>query len=214
MRRPTTIAAAMLVPMLFASVALVAGCASSSKPSPPDALHGLVRSPRPDVSSFSLPDVFSGSDAAPFRLVAPSGGLLVVFFGYTGCAQRCAPALTALRSALDDLGGSAKRVAVAMITVDPEADTTEALTRYLTEEVGTPALHALRSTDPVELSRVTEAFAAASRLTPRPDGSYSVSFTGTVYAVDDTGKVVVEWPFGTSGADMHADLARLLRASP
>jgi protein SCO1 len=63
---------------------------------------------------------------------ADDGEVLLVYFGYTSCPDICPTTMADIRLALEachrDL---AERVSVAMVTVDPERDTTEVLTGYL-----------------------------------------------------------------------------------
>ena len=71
--------------------------------------------------------------------------------------------------------------------------------------------HALRTLDTTELHRAETPFAASSAITPKPDGTYTVSHTGATYVVDEAGTVIVEWPFGTAASVMSSDLLYLLR---
>ena len=43
-----------------------------------------------------------------------------------------------------------------------------------------------------------------------PGEAYEVAHTAVTYVVDDTGTVVVEWPFGLDSESMAADLRTLL----
>lgn len=208
MRRLSLIVAAGLL-----IAALAGACSNDRSATPPKpGLYGLVRSPKLVVGSIPSADSAPG----PLPVAARPGGVSLTFFGYTGCGRRCDPSTTALRQALDSLNSSAAdRVDVAMISVDPVADTPEKMTEYLAKQFGAtpiaPArLHALRITDTVEQANAEEAFAAAARLTPGKDNTYTVSFTATIYAVDANGVVQCEWPFGTSGAEIASDLRLLL----
>jgi len=206
MRRLTTIVAAWLL-----VTCLIAGCRDDRAATLPDGtLHGLVRTPRLDVGAVSLPEVSVERPAEAFPMKARPGGVLVVFFGYTGCGRRCDTSNAAVRGALHDLGSESDRVDVAMITVDPAADTPEKLSQYLAAEIGAPRMHALSTDDTVQQASAEAAFAAAARLNPGKDNTYTVSFTGSIYAVDEHGIVQCEWPFGTSATAIGADLRALL----
>ncbi|MEZ5267755.1 MAG: hypothetical protein R2789_04015 [Microthrixaceae bacterium] len=47
-------------------------------------------------------------------------------------------------------------------------------------------------------------------MTTNEEGEIEVSHTGELYAVDDTGTVVMQWPFGTSYESLTRDLRSLL----
>ena len=55
-----------------------------------------------------------------------------------------------------------------------------------------------------------DAFLASSTVEVQEDGTVDVAHTAVLYAVDADGRVVVEWPFGTSATMLAEDLAILL----
>ena len=69
---------------------------------------------------------------------------------------------------------------------------------------------ALRTDDDAALRTVTDAFGADYEVTTDDDGDIEVSHTGELYAVDDAGTVVMQWPFGTSYESLARDLRSLL----
>lgn len=70
--------------------------------------------------------------AGPFTLVdadnksvstaAFAGQWILVYFGYTHCADQCPTALTVMAEALDEIGPAAAHVQPLFVTVDPEHD--------------------------------------------------------------------------------------------
>ena len=48
-------------------------------------------------------------------------------------------------------------------------------------------------------------------MTTNDDGEVEVVHTGFVYVVDDTGRLVLTWPFGTTSDDMANDLETPVR---
>jgi cytochrome oxidase Cu insertion factor (SCO1/SenC/PrrC family) len=50
------------------------------------------------------------------------GKFLLVYFGYTHCADQCPTALSSIVEALDEIGPAAKAVQPIFVTVDPERD--------------------------------------------------------------------------------------------
>lgn len=59
------------------------------------------------------------------------GRFMLVFFGYAQCESLCPVGLKRMTEAVDLLGASAARVQPILITVDPDADTPEALARHV-----------------------------------------------------------------------------------
>lgn len=191
----------------------VAGCGngetdrgSGERPNQPT---GIELTPHPDVSAVSLPDASNGGE--PFTMVAPSNGILLVYFGYTACPDVCPTTLSDVRTAVRKLGPDADRVELAMVTIDPSRDTADILSRYVQGFV--PGAHALRTDDPAALTAATEPFGARYDVQVQPDGTEEVSHTGFVYAIDPAGKVRLQWSFGTPAKDYAHDLKLLLGSS-
>ena len=171
-------------------------------------VQGLQRTPPLDVSSVTLPEVHAGAPDQPFTTKADPGKLLFVYFGYTHCPDLCPTTMADLRKALKQLGPDASRIQTAFVTVDPQRDTADVLPGYITSFVADA--HALRTDDFAALKAAEDKFAASSSLTPNGDGTYEVSHTASSSIVDQNGKIVAEWPFGTSPEVMASDLRLLL----
>jgi protein SCO1/2 len=181
--------------------ALLTACGSGSAE-----LAGYVREPLPDVGSVVLPDV--SRDGEPFPMRADPGEVLIIYFGYTSCPDICPASMADVRTALGDLGDLADRVAVAMVTVDPDRDTPGVLTGYVQSFV--PGSHALRSEEDPPLRMAADLFGASYDVTVADDGTVEVGHTASLYAVDDQGMLRVTWPFGTPADDLASDLRILL----
>jgi protein SCO1/2 len=190
--------------LAFAAVVAVGtpGCGQDARQ-----LAGIVRDPAPTVDVARVPDAARGG--APTALRAASGGLLLVYFGYTLCPDVCPTTMSDIRLALAELDPDARRrVRVGVVTIDPERDTGRVLRRYVRSFVANGS--ALRTDDPKLLARVARAFGAGYGIEKRPDGTVEVSHTAFTYVVDDRGRLVLQWPFGTPWEDMHDDLEALL----
>ncbi|MEM9037351.1 MAG: SCO family protein [Actinomycetota bacterium] len=193
------------VVLTIVSVLVLAACGGDDGPTE---LTGFERTPTPVVAELSLPEV-GVSD--PFDFRADDGELLVVYFGYTFCPDVCPTTLTDLRSALSDLGDDAERVSVAMATIDPARDTDEVISGYLGHFVEDG--HALRTDDDAELRGVVDVFGAEYAVEVADDGAIEVAHTGSLYVVDDRGRLLLTWPFGTTVEDLGNDLELLLDRS-
>lgn len=166
-------------------------------------LQGIVRSSPLVVGDASVTEVTGGMEPRPFFFSAQPNELLVVYFGYTNCPDLCPTTLAALRSALKQIGDDAERVDLAMVTVDPERDA-PVLSDYLGSFVS--RYHALVPQSQEELSAAEDAFLVTSSVETTDDGEVIVEHSANAFVVDDTGKVVVEWPFGHSTEGMVNDL--------
>jgi protein SCO1 len=174
------------------------------------AFVGITRDDPLRVGAVSLPEVAAGQVDREFAFQAATPGeLLLVYFGYTSCPDLCPATLADIRNALGQLGPDAERVSVALVTVDPDRDTPEVMTGYLGSFVERG--HALRTEDPDALATVEAAFGASHTISVDDAGRIEVAHTSVTYAVDHTGAVLVEWPFGVDGDAMAHDL-RLLFA--
>jgi protein SCO1/2 len=158
------------------------------------------------VADRALPDVANGGE--PMSLVGPNGGVLVVYFGYTFCPDVCPTTLSDLRGALEDLGDDARRVEVAMATVDPERDTDEVITGYLRSFIEDG--HPLRTTDDAQLRAVAAAFGVEYSVIEGADGRVEVAHSAFLFAVDDSGEIRAVWPFGAEPDAISRDIESLL----
>jgi protein SCO1/2 len=185
---------------------MLVACGSTEQAS----LNGVVVTPRPNVASVTLPDVSNGGRS--FSTRAEPHGLLVVYFGYTSCPDLCPTTLSDIAVALRKIGADrARRVQVAMATVDPDRDTPHVLTGFLEHFLTTS--HALRTTDVKVLAKATEAFGVRYEVAKHLPGDrdYAVGHTALSYVVNDRGLVLVEWPFGIKPPEMASDLKLLLK---
>ena len=189
----------------FLSVVLLAVTAAACG-SEPEPLAGYQRSPAPDVGDVVLPAVEADGSEAPFTFAATDDDVLLVYFGYTSCPDVCPTTLSDLRRALDGVE-SAERVEVAMVTIDPEVDTPEIVTAYVRSFV--PDAVAIRTDDDSQLRSAATAFGADYGIID-PDGEREVFHTGSLYAIDDEGRMVLTWPFGIAADDIARDLDRVL----
>lgn len=170
-------------------------------------LAGMVREPVPDVSHVTLPDAANGGQE--FTTKAEPEEILVVYFGYTYCPDICPTTLSDLRQAVAELGSGADRIDVAMVTVDPMRDTSERLTQYVQSFFDDA--HALRTEDWDLLAEAATPFGASYEIRKNQAGDIEVSHSAFLYAIDPTGHIQVQWPFGMASEDITKDLRKLLK---
>jgi len=82
-------------------------------------------------SSFGRDFALHDPDGKQRTLADFRGKAVVVFFGYTQCPDVCPTTLAALAEAMKQLGPDADRVQVLFITVDPDRDTADLLSKYV-----------------------------------------------------------------------------------
>jgi len=195
---------------VLALVAVVlAGCGGDDGSARPKGLTGAVRTPPLEVGAVTLPNETAGAGGAPFTMHAAPGTLLLVYFGFTSCPDICPTTLSDLGRAVQKLpAGERDRVQVAMVTVDPARDTGAVMTSYLDTFVPGRGI-ALRTTDPAQQQAAQDAFRVVARRIPEGDDNYTFEHTAVTYVVDDRGRVVVEWPFGTTPDAMARDIGIL-----
>lgn len=170
-------------------------------------LAGYHIEPSPMVGSLTVPDAATGDE---FTFVAPDGHLLVVYFGYTSCPDVCPTTLNEVRKALKVIGDNASRVDVAMVSVDPDRDSPELLDDYVKSFVDDA--HALRTDDAELLRQVADGFGASYTVTENSAGDVEVTHSGNLYVVDDSGALVLQWPYGLTSKAISNDLEILFDA--
>lgn len=142
-------------------------------------------------------------------MVADPGGLRLVYFGYTSCPDVCPATLSFVKRTLAHLPPADRdRIQVDMITVDPNTDTPDKLAEYVTNFV--PTGNAIRTEDRRLLYGAADEFGANFKAKINDMGKKEISHTADLYAVDDTGTIVLAWAFGTTQPDIERDLIRLL----
>ena len=171
-------------------------------------LAGIVREPSPVVDETQIPSLTNEGDDVVFR--AQSGGLQVVYFGYTNCPDVCPTTMfdhtVSLRLLPDDM---ADQVDTLMVTVDPDRDLA-LLADYVQSFV--PGGEAAGTSDPALLQAAAEPFGVSYDVVETSDGSIEVSHSGFLYVVGDKGELLLAWPFGTSSEEMAADMFQLMTA--
>jgi cytochrome oxidase Cu insertion factor (SCO1/SenC/PrrC family) len=76
------------------------------------------------------PIVLTDADGKPVTSADFAGRWLLIYFGYTRCADQCPTALSALVEALDEIGPAADHIQPLFVTVDPERDRGPALREF------------------------------------------------------------------------------------
>lgn len=137
------------------------------------------------------------------------GKVILISFGFTSCPDYCPATLAQWAAVMKTLGDDAKNVQALFVTVDPERDTQELLSKYV------PAFHpsflGLRGTLD-ETKKVAAEFKVvyqkAKGATPE---TYTVDHSTMTYVFDKTGNVRLMVAHGTDVEKLGADLKLLLK---
>ncbi|MEQ8266565.1 MAG: SCO family protein [Parvibaculum sp.] len=153
---------------------------------------------------FSLVD----HNDRPVRLASFSGGLALIFFGFTHCRKVCPETLSKISGALEELGERASEIQPLYITVDPARDTPEVLKAFLSKQY--PRFTGLTGTgEKIEEARARfRVFARRVADQEDPDG-YAVPHSALIYLLDEEGQFLRHFPDGVS----HRDLVDGLRSA-
>lgn len=115
------------------------------------------------------------------RAVSPAdweGRPAMVFFGFTFCPDVCPTTLIDISGWLEALGPDADRLAVSLITVDPERDTPAALADYLSNF---DARIIGLTGSPDQIARAAGAFRVRYEKLPTDGGDYTMNHTAGVF---------------------------------
>ena len=191
--------------VLFLIIALVnVGCqalASSYE------FKGSLRQPPLILPDFELRD----TNRQPFHLKDVEGDITLVYFGYTACPDICPLTMWDVKKALDELEAvDQSRVHVLFVTIDPERDTPEALSRYMAS-FG-PQFIGLTDDIP-KVADVMRQFGASAEKEEVADSAvgYLFSHSTNLYLVDPQGNLILRYPFGFVAENLRSDLAYLLQ---
>lgn len=153
------------------------------------------RTAPPTGSTINVMEPSTPAIGNPFELVSHTGKVVnnvalrgkpyLVFFGFTHCPDICPTTLFELTDLMKELGSAADEFNVAFISVDPERDTQEMLSGYMTSF--DPRIMALRG-DIEKTETAVKAFAAYSRKVPTEGGNYTMDHTAGVYLMDAKGQ--------------------------
>jgi protein SCO1 len=152
----------------------------------------------------------TGHDGKPRTLADFRGKAVVLSFGYTHCPDICPTTLADLAAAVKSLGADGARVQVLFVTVDPERDTPEVLSKYV------PAFDASflgLYGDAAATQRTAKEFKIFYEKRPGgAPGAYTVDHSGQSYVLDGEGRLRLFVRHDRIAQDLAADLRTLLKS--
>lgn len=188
--------------ILIALVAAGVGCQAFA---PAYEFKGSVLEPAAPLPDFEL----NATTGQPFRLSDVKGDIALVYFGYTYCPDVCPLTMADVRQAINGLEQGRDRVHVIFVSVDPERDTPEVLSRYLA--AFDPSFIGLTDNfeKVKEVMKPYGAFAEKETAAGSVAG-YLVSHSARLYLVNADQNLLLMYPFGFEAEDLRSDLAYLL----
>lgn len=179
---------------------------------------GACQQGRPGFRATDITGADFGRDFAltdhtgkPRALADFRGRVVVMFFGFTHCPDVCPTTLAELAAVVKKLGTDGDRVQVLLVTVDPERDTPQILSQYVT--AFDPRFLALRGTAE-ETARVAKEFKIIYQKVAgaRPD-SYTIDHSAGTYIFDTQGRLRLYMSYGQGPEIFAHDIALLLKQS-
>ena len=137
------------------------------------------------------------------------GKYMLIYFGYTFCPDVCPTTLTDAADALDRLGPKADRLQVIFITIDPKRDTPAVVKQYAA--AFSPRLIGLTGS-PEQIAQVAKEYRvyyAEHRTGPGP-GDYAMDHSSILYLMGPDGNFIAPIRADETGAEMAADIAKLM----
>ncbi len=181
----------------------------------------LVAACDPGKPSFKSVDVTGADFGREFQLTDHTGKprtladfkgkVVVVFFGYTQCPDVCPTTLVDMKAVKEQLGKDGERLQVLFVTVDPERDTPELLSKYV--PAFDPSFIGLYG-DAEATARTAKEFKVFYKKVPGSSPTnYSVDHTAALYVYDPSGRLRL-FAKHAQGAEALAHDIKLLLDQP
>ncbi len=196
-----TVVHRLVNPLLLLLGLLLAGCDSG-----------------PAKPAFQLTDLSGADFGRNFQLTDHNGKsrtlddfkgkVVVVFFGYIFCPDVCPTTMGELAVVMKELGQDAERVQVLFISVDPERDTPELLSKYV--PTFHPSFLGLYGDADATL-RTAKEFKIFYQKQPMAGGSYTVDHSAGTYLYDPAGRLRLFSAYGQGAQKLLHDIRLLLQ---
>ncbi|WP_414648824.1 SCO family protein [Collimonas sp.] len=164
-----------------------------------------------DVTGLGYARDFALTDhtGKPRTLADYKGKAVLVFFGYTQCPDVCPTTMVEMANVMKEMGPLASKVQVLFVTVDPERDTQELLSKYV--PAFDPSFVGLYG-DQAATDKVAKEFRVFYQKVPgKTPGSYTMDHTAGSYVFDPEGHIRLFVRHGQGPEPIAHDLKLLLK---
>jgi cytochrome oxidase Cu insertion factor (SCO1/SenC/PrrC family) len=171
------------------------------------------------VSIFAIVPQTGAQQAvgAPFALTDSSGKIvrssdfkgkwLLVYFGYTHCADQCPFELSDMVDAMRQMGAQASAVQPIFITIDPERDRGQYLSDYVAQF--DDRLIGLGGTAE-EITKLASDYGISYTKIPTKNGDYSFRHSSEIFVLNPQGQYQVTFSHMSDGYMMASKLLELM----
>lgn len=146
--------------------------------------------PKP-VTDYALID----SNGEALNISDLRGKHALLYFGYTYCPDFCPSTMSDWRVISRGLADDAEEINFVLVSVDPERDTPEMLTRYLAPFDGT--IMGVSGEDATLRAMADEFGAFFEPVSAGDSPLYTVDHTASQFLIDDEGNFITVYSFGT-----------------
>ena len=167
----------------------------------------LLRPPSNPLAVTGKPFTLESTAGDSFTETSLKGTPSLVFFGYTYCPDVCPTTLAESAIWKSELGLDDTQLRTIFVTVDPERDTKDVLTQYLSYYPGVIGLVGT----PEQTEAAKASFGAMSEKTePDESGFYLVNHTASVFLIDADGRFEGTIAYGEAKDTAVAKIKKLL----
>lgn len=187
--------------VLIAAVGLVFGVVFER----PYIFRGSVIDPAVPAPEFSL----LSSQGGEYSLVSKTGKFVLIFFGYTYCPDVCPTTLYEMKEIKARLKDKAENIEFVFITVDPDRDTQEQLTRYLAS-FDSSFFGLTGTTEQLEMVWKDYGVYRGIQETDNSLG-YLVDHTSRLYLINSKSELLMTYTYETTIDEIVSDLKYLIK---
>jgi len=134
------------------------------------------------------------------------GKVIAIFFGFTNCPDICPTTMFELKKIKSELGKNSKELEVLFVSLDPERDTPELLSKYI------PSFHSsfigLTGSE-ADIIKITQQFKIYRKKVIQ-DNTYTIDHSSGLYLIDKDGKIRIRYPYGTENRLIIQDIEKLI----
>ena len=140
------------------------------------------------------------------------GKYMLIYFGYTSCADVCPTDLSNMAGAMELLGPLADRIQPIFVSVDPKRDTVKRLAEYV--KLFHPRLIGLTGTRD-QIDKITKAYLVSYfYFDSNVNDEYEVAHSAKTYLMGPDGRYLMWFRNATDPKSMAAGIRRIMERRP